>query len=40
VAGVDGWPAGATPLPPRPSDLAPWGNSDSTLVTGSRAFTW
>ena len=30
----DGWPAGATPLPPRRVDQAPWGASDSLVVVG------
>lgn len=40
VAGFDRWPAGAVPLPPRPVDLMPWDDSDSTFVTGTQAFTW
>jgi hypothetical protein len=40
VATVDGWPAQAAPLPPRPADVMPWDNSDSTFVAGSRAFAW
>jgi peptidase M28-like protein len=34
------WPAAATPLPPRPADLMAWGESDSTFVTGTRAYAW
>ena len=40
VAGTDHWPAGAVPLPQRPADLMPWDDSDSTFVTGTRAYTW
>lgn len=40
VAGFDRWPAGVAPLPPRPADLMAWDNSDSTFVSGTRAFTW
>jgi hypothetical protein len=40
VAGVDSWPAQAKPLPARPADLMPWDDSDSTFLTGTRAFTW
>ncbi|MBX3485717.1 M20/M25/M40 family metallo-hydrolase [Phenylobacterium sp.] len=40
VAGIDGWPGTATPLPARPADLMPWDDSDSTFLTGTRAFTW
>lgn len=40
VTGFDRWPSGARPLPPRPADVMPWGNSDSTLVAATRAFTW
>ncbi len=40
VAGFDRWPAGAVPLPARPVDLMPWDDSDSTFVSGTRAFTW
>ena len=31
---IDGWPAGARPLPPREADLAPWGASDGHVVIG------
>ena len=34
------WPAGVPALPPRPADLMPWDDSDSTFVVGTRAFTW
>jgi len=40
VASFDRWPSGVAPLPQRPADLMPWDNSDSTFVSGSRAFTW
>lgn len=40
VVGIERWPATATPLPPRPADLMAWDDSDSTFVTGARAFTW
>jgi hypothetical protein len=40
VAGFDRWPPGAKPLPARPADLMPWDDSDSTFVSGTRAFTW
>ena len=40
VAGFDRWPSGVAPLPQRPADLMPWDNSDSTFVSGTRAFTW
>lgn len=40
VAGIDVWPAEAKPLPARPADLMPWDDSDSTFLTGTRAFTW
>lgn len=39
-ATVDGWPAGVAPLPARPADLMPWDDSDSTFVTGARAYAW
>ncbi len=31
---VDGWPAGAAPLPPRPAQAMPWMNSDAAVVIG------
>jgi hypothetical protein len=40
VATVERWPDGAVPLPPRPSDLMPWDDSDSTFMTGTRAYAW
>jgi hypothetical protein len=39
-ATIDGWPTGAAPLPPRPADVMPWDDSDSTFVTGRRALAW
>jgi hypothetical protein len=39
-AGFDRWPAGVAALPARPADVMAWDNSDSTFVTGTRAFTW
>lgn len=40
VAEIDRWPAAIAALPPRPADLMPWDNSDSTFLVGTRAFTW
>jgi len=37
---LESWPAGATPLPPRPADLMPFDVSDTTLVTKSARFAW
>jgi hypothetical protein len=37
---LERWPAGVRPLPPRPADLMPFDVSDSTFVTGSRAYAW
>lgn len=34
------WPQGALPLPPRPTDLAGFDLSDSTVVIGQGRFTW
>jgi hypothetical protein len=39
-AGLERWPQGVAPLPPRPADVMAWDNSDSTFVAGTRAFTW
>ena len=39
-AGIERWPASVAPLPPRPADVMAWDTSDSTFVTGTRAFTW
>jgi hypothetical protein len=35
-----GWPAGVRPLPARPATVSGFGLSDSTVVKGSRRFTW
>ncbi|MFN4176240.1 M20/M25/M40 family metallo-hydrolase [Phenylobacterium sp.] len=40
AATLERWPKGATPLPPRPRDVMAFDSSDSTIVTGSRRFTW
>ncbi|ODT87879.1 M20/M25/M40 family metallo-hydrolase [Phenylobacterium sp. SCN 70-31] len=40
TAGFDRWPTGVAPLPSRPADVMAWDTSDSTFVSGSRAFTW
>jgi hypothetical protein len=40
VAGFDRWPKGVAPLPARPADVMPFDDSDSTFVTGARAFAW
>lgn len=40
VAGFDRWPSGVAPLPARPADLMPWDTSDSTFISGTRAFAW
>ena len=37
---TEGWPAGAKPLPTRPSTAMPWDDSDSTVVTGQLATKW
>ena len=37
---LERWPQGVAPLPPRPADVMAWDTSDSTFVTGTRAFTW
>ncbi|HEY8574373.1 M20/M25/M40 family metallo-hydrolase [Phenylobacterium sp.] len=37
---IDGWPKGAKPLPARPADEMAFHTSDSTLLTGTRRFTW
>jgi hypothetical protein len=39
-ATVERWPAQAKPLPPRPKDVMPFDLSDSTVVEGSRSFSW
>ncbi|MCR5874831.1 hypothetical protein LRS10_12010 [Phenylobacterium sp. J426] len=40
AATLERWPAAAKPLPLRPTHIAPFHTSDSTIVTGSRRFTW
>lgn len=40
AAGLERWPAGVAPLPARPADVMAWGTSDSTVVVGTRAFSW
>lgn len=40
VAGLERWPTGVAPLPPRPSDVMAFDMSDATWVAGTRAFTW
>jgi hypothetical protein len=39
-ATIERWPAQAKPLPPRPRDVMPFDLSDSTVVEGSRSFSW
>ncbi|HVI34238.1 M20/M25/M40 family metallo-hydrolase [Phenylobacterium sp.] len=40
IATIDGWPAGAAPLPPRPAADMPFDASDSVRVSGTRRFSW
>lgn len=40
AATLEHWPAGAAPLPPRPAEVMPFHLSDSTVVTGTRRFSW
>lgn len=40
IATIDGWPAGAAALPPRPASDMPFDASDSVRVSGTRRFTW
>jgi hypothetical protein len=37
---TDGWPAGAAPLPKRPSEVMAFDVSDSAMLTGERHFAW
>ena len=37
---IERWPAQAKPLPPRPPAVMALDVSDSTVVTGSKRFTW
>jgi hypothetical protein len=39
-ATIEHWPAQAKPLPPRPKDVMPFDTSDSTVLEGSRSFSW
>lgn len=39
-AKIEAWPAAAPALPKRPADVMPFGDSDSTYVTGSRRLAW
>ncbi|MCR5878995.1 hypothetical protein [Phenylobacterium sp. J367] len=34
------WPAGTAPLPPRPETEMGFGDSDGTVVTGTRRLSW
>lgn len=34
------WPAAARPLPSRPANVAPFNDSDATLVAGTRSLSW
>lgn len=40
VSTTESWPEDAKALPARPKDLMPFDQSDSTFVTGTRAYTW
>lgn len=40
AATLEQWPAGVTPLPPRPADVMPFDLSDSTVFDGVRRFAW
>ena len=40
IAGFDRWPSGVAPLPERPANMMAWDSSDSTFISGSRAFIW
>ena len=37
---IDRWPEAVTPLPARPARVAPFDETDTTLLTGSRRFAW
>jgi hypothetical protein len=39
-ATLEQWPAGVTPLPPRPKTLMAFDMSDSTVIEGTRSFVW
>ncbi|THD62172.1 M20/M25/M40 family metallo-hydrolase [Phenylobacterium sp.] len=40
AATVEQWPAAAPPLPRRPADVMAFDTSDSTVLTGTRSFSW
>jgi hypothetical protein len=40
AAVIEGWPAGAPPLPPRPTDVMAFDISDSTVVQGALQLAW
>jgi hypothetical protein len=40
AATLERWPSDAKPLPSRPPDVGPFHTSDSTVLTGTRRFTW
>ena len=40
AATLEAWPTAAAPLPARPADVMPFGQSDSTVVTGGRRLSW
>jgi len=37
---VDRWPSAVPPLPKRPANVMPFGQSDSTMLIGARRFAW
>jgi hypothetical protein len=39
-ATLEQWPAGVPPLPPRPKEIMAFALSDSTVVEGTRVFSW
>ncbi|MGZ5948091.1 MAG: hypothetical protein ACXWKV_16095, partial [Caulobacteraceae bacterium] len=39
-ATIEGWPAGAPPLPPRPKDVMAFDLSDATVLEGKQSFSW
>jgi hypothetical protein len=40
AATMEHWPASAKPLAPRPANVMPFGTSDSTVVVGTKRFSW